>query len=149
MTYPGFFDAVLQKIGAPVTNNNLSILLYWAQHEGGKASYNSLNTTMKAAGTTDYNSAGVKNYPDAQTGINATAKTLLLSYYRPIVEALRANKSISYYYGNQDIIKALKTWGTVNLADELSKTSGSQQKKKLLMIAGIMAAAAALLTLNK
>lgn len=149
MTYPGYFEKVLGMIGAPITNNNLSILLYWAKHEGGNASFNSLNTTMKAPGTTDYNSAGVKNYPNIETGINATAKTLLLNYYKPIVNALRANKSISFYYGNQDIIKALTTWGTVNFANELKKGTGlapaATKPPTSIIIAAIAAATAAYL----
>lgn len=131
MMYTGFFEEVLKQIGAPVTNNNLAILSTWAKYEGGKAAYNSLNTTKKAANTTDYNSAGVKNYPDQATGAKATADTLKLRYYVPIREALVNNKAFSYWYGNKDIIQALKTWGTVNLANELDKTP---PKKKLKLI---------------
>jgi hypothetical protein len=120
MVTPGFFEGVLYQIGAPVTENNLSILNFWARHEGGKAAFNPLNTTKTAPNTTNYNSAGVKNYASQEDGIHATAVTLKLAYYPYILQAFKENKSLSYWYGNQGIIENLKIWGTVNLAAEFA-----------------------------
>ena len=131
MNYPGFFEEVLKQLNAPITQNNLDLLNIWSRFEGGNAKFNPLNTTKKAIGTTDFNSAGVKNYPDMQTGIDATAKTLKLQYYTPILYALQNNKAITYYYGNSDIVKAFNTWGTINLAKEFQKVGNGDVKKKV------------------
>lgn len=84
-----FYRAILVGIAAPVSENALTFLRAWRQAEGGKATYNPFNTTWKKPGTTDYNSHGVKNYPDPATGLSATVKTLLSSSYSGIVDALR------------------------------------------------------------
>ena len=84
-----FYRAILVGVGAPITDNGLLFLRAWRQAEGGTAAYNPVNTTWKKPGTTDYNSRGVKNYPDPVTGLSATVKTLLSSYYTGIVDALR------------------------------------------------------------
>ena len=134
MVLPGFFEGVLSQIGAPVTANNLGVLNTWAHFEGGNAAFNPLNTTKTAPGTTNYNSAGVKNYASMEDGIHATAVTLRLSYYPYIRQALKENKSLSYWYGNSGIIENLKTWGTVNLANELKKAGNTppEIKKKII-----------------
>lgn len=142
MVPPLFFENVLTKLGAPVSHNNLAILNLWAKHEGGRAAFNPLNTTKNATGATAYNTAGVKNYPDFETGVNATAATLKLSYYAPIVSALKNDKSFSYWQGNGDIIHSINTWGTTNFAATLQRTAQivQDQKKKiipaLLLISG-------------
>ena len=84
-----FYRAILAGIAAPTSENALTFLRAWRQAEGGKATYNPFNTTWKKPGTTDYNSHGVKNYPDPATGLSATVKTLLSSSYSGIVDALR------------------------------------------------------------
>lgn len=85
-----FYRAILAGIAAPVSENALTFLRAWRQAEGGKATYNPFNTTWKKPGTTDYNSRGVKNYPDPATGLSATVKTLLAGSYTGIVDALRS-----------------------------------------------------------
>lgn len=84
-----FYRAILAGIAAPVSENALTFLRAWRQAEGGKATYNPFNTTWKKPGTTNYNSHGVKNYPDPATGLSATVKTLLAGSYTGIVDALR------------------------------------------------------------
>jgi len=119
-TYSGFFEGVLQKLNAPVSANNLNFFNQWAKYEKSNSQYNTLNTTLNKPGATNFNSVGVKNYPNLETGIQATADTLKLKYYKPIVYALQNNKAYSYYQGNQDIIKALNTWGTRTFARTLN-----------------------------
>lgn len=120
-----FYINVLTSIGSLPTTNNVNILKLWQSYEGGNAKNNPLNTTYKMQGAMDYNTAKVKNYATEQDGTHATAKTLLLNYYKPIVKALKENKSIDYYRNNQDIIKSLKTWGTVNFANYLNKPTAN------------------------
>lgn len=64
----------------------------WEKAEGGTAKYNPLNTTLPWLGATDYNSAGVKNYPTGADGIEATAATLTNGLYKGIVNDLRAGR---------------------------------------------------------
>lgn len=122
-SYPGFFEGVLTQLGAPVSQNNLDFFNRWAQFEKSNSQYNTLNTTLNKPGATNFNSVGVKNYPNLPTGIQATADTLKLRYYAPIVSALRQNKNFNYYINNQDIIKALNTWGTRTFARTLIQPS--------------------------
>ena len=84
-----FARDLLDRLGAPATESNLTALSAWMAAEGGSAAYNPLNTTQPAAGTTDYNSVGVKNYGDLATGLNATVQTLTNGHYAGILAALR------------------------------------------------------------
>jgi len=81
---------LLQRIGAPVTQNGVRFLNAWLRAEGGSATNNPFNTTLPYAGAGSYNSVGVRNYPTAQAGLEATAKTLLDPRYRAIVAGLRS-----------------------------------------------------------
>ena len=51
-------------------------LLAWAQLEGTDAAFNPLADELDQPGATDFNTAGVKNYPDLDTGIQAVVDTL-------------------------------------------------------------------------
>lgn len=89
-----FYKAVLKLLDAPESDENLKFLKAWRQAEGGTATNNPLNTTFKLSkdeNTTNYNYKGVKNYSTPNFGIEATARTLLLPYYKCIVEGLRNN----------------------------------------------------------
>jgi len=120
-----FYVHILQKIGAPPTTNNINILKTWQNHEGGTATYNPLNTTMKDVDSTNFNSFGVKNYGSFNTGTEATADTLLLRYYKPIVNAFKDNEPLAYWRNNPAIRQSLNTWGTVNWANSLNKPTTS------------------------
>lgn len=104
-----FYKAVLAGIGANVTPEKMKFLKAWRQAEGGKANYNPFNTTKSAPGTTDYNSVGVKEYPDRQTGLEATIKTLKLNYYKDLVSRLMDDSTTAE---NIAASPDLETWGT-------------------------------------
>lgn len=91
--FPGWQQAVLRRIGAPVTPNNVRALNAWQAAEGGDARFNPLNTTQPMPGATDYNPVGVKNYVTPNQGTGATVKTLLNGRYDHIVTGLRKNSS--------------------------------------------------------
>jgi len=116
-----FYAKTLQYMGVLPTTNNVNFLKTWQSFEGGNAKNNPLNTTYKLTGATNYNSAGVKNYETDNDGIKATAKTLLLNYYKPIVKGLKENQPLSWYKNNAEVNKALKTWGTIGFANYLNK----------------------------
>jgi hypothetical protein len=95
---------LLGKIGAPVTDSNISALVTWARYEGGhwnnSANYNPLNTTLDMGGNKSINSVGVKRYGSWDEGLTATVKTLLGNRssergYAAIVDALKNNAGTS------------------------------------------------------
>lgn len=84
---------LLRKLrAAPLYRGNLSLLHAWAVAEGGTARYNPLNTTEPWPGASDYNSAGVKNYPTGADGIAATYLTLTNGHYQGIVRDMRSRR---------------------------------------------------------
>lgn len=89
--FTGWEAAVLRGIGAPLSQSNLTFLRAWQQAEGGSAAFNPLNTTQPAAGASSYNTVGVRNYRNAQQGVQATIQTLLNGHYGSIVSGLRSS----------------------------------------------------------
>ena len=61
----------------------------WQRAEGGSARFNAWNTTEPWPGATDYNSAHVKNYPNAYAGTAATVATLYNGNYPRMVHCFR------------------------------------------------------------
>lgn len=88
-----YFAGILRGVGAPITPANLTALNAWHQAEGGSASNNPFNTTQPYGGATPYNSAGVRNYPTPDAGIQATVRTLQNGRYGNILSALKEGKS--------------------------------------------------------
>jgi len=107
-----FLNQVLKGIG--VTNPNPSqtkFMLIWRQAEGGKASWNPLNTTLKTSGSKDYNKVGVQNYLNQNIGVKATTDTLNESRYINVRAAIKNIKT------DNDINKTISVvqnslWGT-------------------------------------
>lgn len=102
-------DSILKGVGAPTTQANIDSLSAWIQHETPwppVASNNPMNTTLKAAGSTQYNSVGVQNYPTPEEGAQANAQTLLGGYPN-IVAALRSGKGLC---GNPNLSAEFLKW---------------------------------------
>lgn len=96
----------------------LSFVVAWERAEGGhfvaSSMYNPLNTTMDAEGAVVINSHGVKSYPDYETGMDATLRTIYLSYYTGVVAGMEAGDG-------QGALTALieSPWGTGALAQQI------------------------------
>jgi hypothetical protein len=84
---------LLNRLGLPVTSENVKAMTAWAQAEGTKAGFNPLATTQSMPGASSFNSVGVKNYASYADGIAATAQTLTNGHYANILAALRAGTS--------------------------------------------------------
>lgn len=97
VTLQQFFVGVLRQLGAPVNQNNLDKLGAIAAYEGHGGDYNPFNYVSKAAGSTNFNSAGVQNYPDIQTGINMTAR--LISNHAAFKTNLTSNGDFGGWLG--------------------------------------------------
>ncbi len=105
-----FAHDVLTALGAPQTAENVRAIVAWAQAEGTAAAHNPLATTEAAPNTTNFNSAGVKNYPSYTEGVQATVATLLNGRYPNILAALADGSSA------QAVAQAVaqSPWGTGN-----------------------------------
>ena len=66
----------LPAIHAPVTHNNLVVMVAWQSAEGTTATWNPLATTYSMPGATEFNSVGVRNYASLRDGIHAVVGTL-------------------------------------------------------------------------
>lgn len=87
-----YFGAVIAYLGVPDTIGNRDFLEGWAQVENTKAKWNPLATSQDAPGATNFNSIGVKNYPSAVEGAQATAQTI--KSYPNIMAALQTGSPI-------------------------------------------------------
>jgi peptidoglycan hydrolase-like protein with peptidoglycan-binding domain len=110
-----FYQTLLTKLGAPVTNENMKFLLAWRQAEGKAGNFNPFNTTHKLENSTDFNSAGVQNYQTLDDGMYATLRTLTNGRYNCIVNGLIND------IGAAEIAKcaSLETWGTGDLVGKV------------------------------
>ncbi len=124
-----FFQKVLEGLKLTASANRMSFFLEWADHEGGDASFNPINTTWglsKDTGMTMYNSHKVRNYSTFDFGVEATVKTLKQGYYKALMEALTKDldtRGIMQYKGAPE---ALKTWGTANWVNAWLKKLGEK-----------------------
>ena len=72
----------------PTSAEKVCGIVSWGVAEGSQAIWNPLDTTEPAPGATNYNSAGVKNYPTLQVGLEAVYATLHNGFYGPILACL-------------------------------------------------------------
>ena len=113
-----FATALLNDLGAPVRANNLETLGSWMAAEGTTARFNPLATTKQGGNPGDpdreqydqFNSVGVKNYPDFATGVDRTAATLRDSFALPVLEGLMANVPADVMNTDHLVNQALSTW---------------------------------------
>lgn len=106
-----FYRAILKGIGARETPEKMKFLKAWRQAEGGQADYNPFNTTknLKVSGIKNYNSDGVKEYPNPETGVAATVATLKLPYYKNLLAMLKDDSITAQQLASSP---DLNTWGT-------------------------------------
>jgi hypothetical protein len=106
-----FITATLADIGAPATQANITSLADWFPHEFPSwppaAANNPMATTMPEPGDSIFNYDGVRNYPTASEGAQATAAALEDGYYPGIVAALRSGAGLC---GRTDLAGEFLTW---------------------------------------
>lgn len=93
-----FARIILERGGWPVSGENMCALVAWQVAEGGhfvagSTTFNPLNTSQSMPGDSVFNSHGVRNYPDWETGIQATIMTLQYDFYTGIRTALMAGNN--------------------------------------------------------
>lgn len=87
---PNWIERLTGLLAIPFKTDAETLLRAWAKAEGGTASFNPLNTTYLLPGATEYNTDGVRNFPDPVTGLCATALTLANGDYPGILGDLQA-----------------------------------------------------------
>lgn len=112
MTPQMFAEALLHRLGMPVTDNNVAALVAVQVIEGGhsnnSALYNPMNTMWDLGGSRDAGLLvhGIKAYNSWDEGLEATALTLIKGppafKYGPILDALRHSAPPD---------ETLKAWG--------------------------------------
>lgn len=97
-------------------------LVAQASREDTGALNNPLATTEPAPGASDYNSAGVRNYPSLDAGYAATLATLRNGYYPQLLGILSdpSGGSAAAYATSHD----LTVWGTGNCLSEVESIKG-------------------------
>jgi len=120
--WTGWEDVLLAALGMRDTADNQRFLDQWQSFEGGTARNNPLNTTQFWAGSTPYNSVGVKNYLTQADGIQATATTLRNGRYDAILAALRSGNPYTYAEPVA-VAQAIRTWGTGTFAEVFTQAT--------------------------
>jgi hypothetical protein len=133
-TETSWATSLLSKIGAPITEQNISAMTTWMAFEGGgggkatgigknSAMYNPLNTTQGAPGAISMNSVGVKSYNSWDQGMDATVQTLMNGKYSGILSALQQGNNTAA------VLSAVNAspWGTNIKGYPASNPSGSGQ----------------------
>src|SRR5437763_539972 len=94
ITWPQWAALLLDRLHGARCANNLIVVVAWEQQEGTSARWNPLATSYDLAGATTFNSAGVRNYPSLEAGLQATVLTLERGWsphgYGAIVQDLQA-----------------------------------------------------------
>lgn len=107
----GFYVALLQRLGMPVSQGNIMFMRAWNQAEGMDAGYhNPFATTEGAPGASSINSVGVKAYGSLEEGVDATARTLRNGLYQGILDGLSRSDPWAAAQG-----VASSPWGTGSL----------------------------------
>jgi hypothetical protein len=81
MTRGAWAASLLDALGAPRCQSNLTAVVSWEAAENTGAAWNPLATTLQAPGSAAYNHARVQGYPTSGEGLAATVDTLRLGYY--------------------------------------------------------------------
>jgi hypothetical protein len=122
LTVHQWAQAVLTRLGVPVTPANVTAMVAWAAAEGGNwhntAHYNPLGTTLREPGSTSMNSVGVQSYVSWDSGISATVSMLNQSNMAGIKRALSKGND------PEGVVTAVLSspWGTQTIALSNGKT---------------------------
>jgi hypothetical protein len=109
-TLTDYITAVLEGLNKPVSNLNIAVLSGLAMSEGrGLSGFNPFDTTQAEAGSTNFNSAGVKSYPSFQEGVAAAVATLNNGLYDPLLTGLQEQQPFSFYVSGPGFT-SLKNW---------------------------------------
>lgn len=112
--WAGWQVQLLQHLGDDVTEDSYIVLTAWTRSVNNRGKNNPMGATHAAAGATNYNKAGIKNYPSHAAALQATVEELLLPKYSALPVFI-ADPHGSHPTTGPHVNPELKTWG-VNLA---------------------------------
>lgn len=123
-----FATAVLQGLQAagheaPVTTSNLDGLVAQQVAENTTAEFNPMATEEIEPGDTDFNSAGVKDYPTMEEGVAASVATLVNGRYPRTLDAIAKGNSAV----NIANAWASEPWGTENFTSTVEEVQTNRQ----------------------
>lgn len=114
-----YAQGLIKAIGGNSNNTrSFDLIRAWMQVEGTSNPSspnfvlkinNPLDTTLPAPGATNYNSVGVKHYPNFSAGISANASTLKESQYKVLRQAIQSG-NVKEFFSKQGVSE-LKTYG--------------------------------------
>ena len=125
----------LSYAGWEPSAEKIDALVAQASKENAGSAWNPLATTEPAPGATDYNAAGVKNYPSEESGLGATLATFVNGHYPQLVAVLSdpGGGNATTYCSSPELV----TWGTGNCTPELADLrSGDPDGYRSHQIAG-------------
>lgn len=93
ITRQQFAQDALLSLSKPVSEANIQSLVIWQTSEGTSAENNPCATTLRYENSTEFNSAGVQNYPSYQDGIQAWKLTILNGLYGAILSCFDQSAS--------------------------------------------------------
>jgi LysM repeat protein len=110
----GFFTGLAAKLGQDDPSaETLAFFNTWARFEGTEARNNPLADTLIHGGSSKFNDAGVQNYPDEATALDAYLETFnTVPEYAGIIAAVRSNGP----YAEPTVIAGISRWGTSGFA---------------------------------
>ena len=123
---------LLKRVGAPDSPENRAWLRSWKAAEKSDFEHNPFNTTQYVTGAKNP-SGQIQSYKTRESGLNATADTLLYagkgSYYKDILKGLRASDPKS---STQALVNSPWAAGRYGGADDWTKSSvwGAYQRNK-------------------
>lgn len=137
MDLQNFIQKLIVRLQLSDSAEVKKFLTDWANHEkrpkGKPHGFNPFNTTFNLTidkGMTNFNkNAGypVKNYSTIDFGVEATAKTLLLPYYKDLLSMLKGIKTVNLEKDrNRAIARNLRTWGTINFANKIDPKTAKE-----------------------
>ncbi len=107
-----FFKDVYKGLGVATPNSyQLRFFEIWRQKEGAQAAWNPFNTTLKTTDSLTFNAAPVQNYPNKETGVDATVRTLKAKYYPDLLAAIKGIKNEEDVKNTMRVLNK-SPWGT-------------------------------------
>jgi hypothetical protein len=104
-----------------VTSENVKAMSAWIASEGTRAQFNPLATVRKAAGATNFNTTGVKNFVSYEQGVETTVGAITNGLYGNVIAAFRKGDDA---YAVADAI-ANSPWGSGGLVRKVLQSRES------------------------
>jgi hypothetical protein len=82
-----------KRVSVPANGKTLTFFVAWCAFENTQALNNPCATEERFGNSTDFNSAGVQNYPTWQDGVDAWVLTITNGFYNNLLKVLRKSTS--------------------------------------------------------